>query len=53
MRVRKINIVPKMTIHVTNMFRICADTVRIIYIENECGNDTWHKKTLLYIYTID
>ena len=25
-RVRKINIVPKMTIHVTNMFRICADT---------------------------
>ena len=22
--------VPKMTIHVTNMFRICADTVRVI-----------------------
>jgi len=26
----KINIVPKMTIHVTNIFRICADTVQII-----------------------
>ena len=29
-RVMKINIVPKMVIHVTNMFRICVDTVRII-----------------------
>jgi len=26
-RVRKFNIVPKMAIHVTNMFKICADTV--------------------------
>jgi len=26
----KINIVPKMTIHITNMFKICADTVQII-----------------------
>jgi len=30
MRVRKINIVHKMTIHVTNMFRFGADIVRII-----------------------
>ena len=30
MRVRKINIVHKMTIHVINMFKICADTVQII-----------------------
>jgi len=30
MIVRKINIVPKMTMRVTNMFRICADIVRII-----------------------
>ena len=30
MRVKKINMVLKMTIHVTNMFRICADTVQII-----------------------
>ena len=33
MRVRKINIVAKMTIHVTNMFRICVDTVQIIQFE--------------------
>ena len=30
MRVRKIDIVLKMTIHVTNMLKICADTVQII-----------------------
>jgi len=30
MRVKKINIVIKMTIHVTNMFRIGADTIQII-----------------------
>jgi len=30
MRVKKINIVHKMTIHVRNMFRTCADTVQII-----------------------
>jgi len=30
MRVKKINIVHKMTIHVTNMFRSCDDMVRII-----------------------
>ena len=30
MKVRKINMVLKMTIHVTSMFIICVDTVPII-----------------------
>jgi len=30
MGVKKINIIHKMTIHVTNMFSICVDTFQII-----------------------
>jgi len=31
MRVKKINIVLKLVIHVTNKLKICADTIQIIY----------------------